>query len=236
MSKTVHSLKLTPYDAVDLNRLAYAAGDVVYDATNQSLRLMDGATVGGFTLITQKSLNTTLTSTLSLYVSSTSLTTTLGNYATNTALTNAVSGINTTLTNTYVSNTSLATTLGSYVTSSSLTTTLGSYVTSSNLTTTLSSYVTSSNLTTTLTGYVTTTNANISVTGTAGGTAVPISTNSGTLTFASNNGITVGIIGTTITISSPQDLRTTAAPTFANATIGGVNIKPFAVAMAAALS
>ena len=47
MSKTVHSVKLQAYAAVDLNRISYSGGDVVYDKTNGTLRIMDGETPGG---------------------------------------------------------------------------------------------------------------------------------------------------------------------------------------------
>jgi hypothetical protein len=42
--------------------------------------------------------------------------------------------------------------------------------------------------------------------------------NQGTLTFASTNGITATVSSSTITINSPQDLRTNASPTFAGIT------------------
>jgi hypothetical protein len=51
MSKTVHSVKLVPYDASDLTKLSYSNGDVVYDNTNKTLRVMDGATEGGIPLM-----------------------------------------------------------------------------------------------------------------------------------------------------------------------------------------
>jgi len=53
MSKTVHSVKLQAYDAVDLDRVSYSNGDVVYDVTNQTIRVMDGSTAGGFKLASQ---------------------------------------------------------------------------------------------------------------------------------------------------------------------------------------
>ena len=42
MSKTVHSVKLQAYDSVDLDKLSYSNGDLVYDLTNSTIRLMDG--------------------------------------------------------------------------------------------------------------------------------------------------------------------------------------------------
>jgi len=53
MSKTVHSVKLQAYDAVDLNRLSYSNGDVVYDNTNGTLRVMNGTNSGGISLASQ---------------------------------------------------------------------------------------------------------------------------------------------------------------------------------------
>jgi len=53
MSKTVHSLKLVPYNSVDLDKLSFASGDVVYDVTNGTIRLMNGITVGGSKVATQ---------------------------------------------------------------------------------------------------------------------------------------------------------------------------------------
>ena len=47
MSKSVHSVKLQPYASSDLNRLAYSDGDVVYDQSNGTLRVMNGETAGG---------------------------------------------------------------------------------------------------------------------------------------------------------------------------------------------
>ena len=53
MSKTVHSVKLQAYDAVDLDRLSYSDGDIVYDSTNGTIRVMNGITSGGTQLATQ---------------------------------------------------------------------------------------------------------------------------------------------------------------------------------------
>ena len=53
MSKTVHSVKLQAYASVDLDRISYSGGDVVYDKTNSTLRVMDGETPGGGKLATQ---------------------------------------------------------------------------------------------------------------------------------------------------------------------------------------
>jgi hypothetical protein len=60
MSKTVHSVKLQAYDAVDLDRVSYSNGDVVYDVTNQTIRVMDGATAGGFKIASQPWVTTAL--------------------------------------------------------------------------------------------------------------------------------------------------------------------------------
>jgi hypothetical protein len=53
MSATVHSVKLIAYDSVDLAKVSYQNGDVVYDTTNTTLRIMDGKTPGGFPIATQ---------------------------------------------------------------------------------------------------------------------------------------------------------------------------------------
>jgi len=69
MSKTVHSVKLQPYDSVDLERLSYSNGDLVYDITNNTIRLMDGISQGGRKLATQ----TYVTSSLAAYATTASL-------------------------------------------------------------------------------------------------------------------------------------------------------------------
>lgn len=46
------------------------------------------------------------------------------------------------------------------------------------------------------------------------GTSGSATPSSGTVTFASNNGVTLTGSGSTITVSTPQDVRTTATPTF----------------------
>jgi hypothetical protein len=53
MSKTLHSVKLFGYSSVDLDRISYSGGDVVYDKTNGTLRVMNGETPGGSKLATQ---------------------------------------------------------------------------------------------------------------------------------------------------------------------------------------
>ena len=66
-------------------------------------------------------------------------------------------------------------------------------------------------------------NASITTSVTLAGTTVPTGTVSlgGTLTFASNNGIVVSASGSTVTISSPQNLQTTGSPQFTNLTLTG---------------
>ena len=128
MSKSVHSVKLIPYDSVDLDRLSYTNGDIVYDVTNGCLRIMDGVTQGGTKIASQP------------YVTSA-----LAAYATNSALSTAIS---TEVTN---RNNAISTALNSYVTSSSLTTTLSSYATTASLgayalASSLTTYVTQSTL------------------------------------------------------------------------------------------
>jgi hypothetical protein len=53
MSKSAHSVKLRPYANNDLNNLSYSDGDVVYDKTNGTLRVMNGETAGGTLLATR---------------------------------------------------------------------------------------------------------------------------------------------------------------------------------------
>ena len=136
MSKTVHSVKLVAYDAVDLNRLSYSNGDLVYDNTNSTVRVMNGISAGGISLASQA----WTTAKLNSYVTTSSLTTALTGYVTNTALTTAIGSL--------VSSTSLTTTLSTYVTSTGLASSLVPYVTTTGLTSTLN---------TTLSGYATTT-------------------------------------------------------------------------------
>lgn len=45
-------VRLSQYDASDLDRLSYSSGDIVFDVTNTTARLMDGVTLGGFKLAT----------------------------------------------------------------------------------------------------------------------------------------------------------------------------------------
>lgn len=59
-----------------------------------------------------------------------------------------------------------------------------------------------------------------SVSGTSGTASV---SGGSTLSFASTNGVTIAVGATYANISTPQDLRTTASPTFANITISGVS-------------
>jgi hypothetical protein len=96
MSKTVHSVKLQAYDSVDLDRLSYSNGDLVYDLTSGTIRLMDGVSQGGKKLATQ----TWTTTVLNAYVTNSNLNTALSSYATTASL------------STYV----ITTTLNSYAT------------------------------------------------------------------------------------------------------------------------
>ena len=146
MSKSVHSVKLIPYDSVDLDRLSYTSGDLVYDATNGTIRLMDGVTQGGTKIASQ----TWTTTVLSAYVTNSNLNTALAGYAT----TSSLSAYATTSSlSAYATTASLST----YATTASLST----YITSASLSTTLAGYVTSSGLSTALSGYATTTADNL---------------------------------------------------------------------------
>jgi len=53
MSRSVHSVKLTPYNSSQLSSLTYTLGDVVFDQDNLTLRVMDGNTFGGATIANQ---------------------------------------------------------------------------------------------------------------------------------------------------------------------------------------
>jgi len=75
MSKSVHSVKLIPYDSVDLDRLSYTSGDLVYDVTNGTLRLMDGVTQGGSKIASQSY----VTNSLAAYATTSALTTAINN-------------------------------------------------------------------------------------------------------------------------------------------------------------
>jgi len=149
MSKTVHSVKLLPYDAVDLNSISYMNGDVVYDNTNGTLRIMNGVTSGGTSLATQPYVATVLQS----YVTNSALNTALNSYVTTTGLTSTLSSYVTSSALSTSLTTALTTALSPYVTTANLTTTLSSYDTISARNTALSSYTTTANLTTTLNSY-----------------------------------------------------------------------------------
>lgn len=51
MSTVQHSVKLVSYKSTDLDRLSYSLGDVVFDSTNTTLRIMDGENPGGVQLL-----------------------------------------------------------------------------------------------------------------------------------------------------------------------------------------
>jgi hypothetical protein len=180
MSKTVHSVKLQAYDAVDLDRVSYSNGDLVFDITNQTLRIMDGATAGGRKIATQPWVTTALGS----YVTNTSLTTTLASYETTANLATTLSS--------YVTSSSLATTLSSYDTISARNTALSSYVTTSSLNTTLSSYALTSALPTVPT-YSVTTNAAI------GGGQLSLTGTTFTFNPAVQYSLPIAVAGTSIT-------------------------------------
>ena len=61
MSKTVHSVKLIPYDSVELDTVSYSNGDLVYDNTNSTIRLMNGVIQGGTNIATQPWIENLLT-------------------------------------------------------------------------------------------------------------------------------------------------------------------------------
>jgi hypothetical protein len=53
MSKSQHSTRLFPYDLSDITSLTYDNGDLIYDSTNLTLRVMDGYTPGGWSMATE---------------------------------------------------------------------------------------------------------------------------------------------------------------------------------------
>ena len=138
MSKSVHSVKLIPYDSVDLDRLSYSSGDIVYDVTNGTLRLMDGVTQGGSKIASQSY----VTNSLAAYATNTSV-----NTAISTALSTALTGYATTASlSSYATTASLSSyALTSSLSSYALTSSLSSYA----LTSSLSSYLTTSTASTT---------------------------------------------------------------------------------------
>ena len=101
---TLHSVKLIAYNYVDIKNLSYNNGDVIYDDTNNTLRVMDGRTGGGVPLATQSWVNANALTISSLAPAvSAALSTQLVNYsttaqiastyATQSALSAAVAGI-----------------------------------------------------------------------------------------------------------------------------------------------
>lgn len=75
MSRSVHSVKLTPYHSSQLNGLSYSLGDVVFDQDNLTLRVMDGENFGGQTLATQSYINTVFSQAIITVGNSTNATT-----------------------------------------------------------------------------------------------------------------------------------------------------------------
>jgi hypothetical protein len=53
MANIVRSVRLNNYSGSDLDVVTYSNGEIVFDATNNTLRLMDGSTQGGRKLATQ---------------------------------------------------------------------------------------------------------------------------------------------------------------------------------------
>jgi hypothetical protein len=99
MSKSQHSVKLIAYDAIDLNRLTYTNGDLVYDNTNKTVRVMDGITTGGISVATEAWVNqnaltvVTLSSALNNYVPLSTLTSYSTTSQMNSAIATAVAGV-----------------------------------------------------------------------------------------------------------------------------------------------
>ena len=129
--KSINSVKLIAHDSADLDRLSYSNGDIVYDITNATIRLMDGANLGGRKLATQP------------YVG-TAISTALGPYATTTSVGTAISTALTSYATTTSVGTAISTALTSYA--ASVTTALSSYSTTASVTTALSSYSTTASM------------------------------------------------------------------------------------------
>ena len=198
MSKTVHSIKLQAYDSVDLNRLTYSNGDLVYDNTVGTLRIMDGVHQGGKQLLRADLSN--LSATASLTLNSVTASQFTGNLTGN--VTGNVSGTSTSTTGNAATATKLAT---------------------------------ARNINGVAFDGTQDINFQSPMMLTGSDASMGSSMN---LTFASTNGVTISINPTTnnIVVNTPQDLQTTANPSFKSVTVGGVNIKSFAIAMSAALS
>ena len=211
MSKTVHSVKLQAYDAVDLDRVSYASGDVVYDSTSDTLRIMNGTTAGGTKIATQVWVSNNLTTTLNSYVTNTSLSTTLSSYETTANLTTTLSS--------YVTNTSLNTTLSSYDTISARNTALSSYVTTSSLNTTLSSYALTSALPTIPTYSVTTSSA-------SGGGSLSLTGSTFTFRPAVQYSLPTAVAGTSITGTLGGVIPDGTTITISSGVISSVNYLP----------
>jgi len=214
MSKTVHSIKLQAYDSVDLNRLTYSNGDLVYDNTVGTLRIMDGVHQGGKQLLRADLSN--LSATASLTLNSVTASQFTGNLTGNVTgnLTGNVTGNLTGNVTGNVSGTSTSTT--------------GNAATATKL-------ATARNINGVAFDGTQDINFQSPMMLTGSDASMGSSMN---LTFASTNGVTISINPTTnnIVVNTPQDLQTTANPSFKSVTVGGVNIKSFAIAMSAALS
>jgi len=166
MHNTFNSVKLVAKDGGDLDRLSYSNGDVVYDVTNNTLRLMNSVALGGTKMATQPWTNTAITTALVPYVTTTAL---------SSALTTALSS--------YATTTSVTTGLATKLSTSTFTSTIANYATTSSVTTALSSYTTTTALTTLLSNKANS-NAQITVNGTAItiGSSGTVTANAGTLT------------------------------------------------------
>ena len=125
MSKTVHSIKLQAYDSVDLDRLSYSNGDMVYDLTNGTIRLMDGVNNGGKQLLRADLSNLSTSAALSVSSIVATGTITAANFSGSISSLQVTTALGFTPVN--------PTTLNGYVTSSSLTTTLNGYATTSSV-------------------------------------------------------------------------------------------------------
>lgn len=88
MSKTSHAAKLIAYKSTTLDSLTYAAGEVVYDADNNTLRLMNSTTFGGTKMATQPWASSTFTTPAQV---TSSINTALTAYTTTSSLTTLLS-------------------------------------------------------------------------------------------------------------------------------------------------
>jgi len=236
MSKTVHSVKLIPYDSVNLNSLAYAPGELVYDYTALTVRLMDGVNLGGHSLLRADFSNASTTATLTVksIIATTGLSGNLTGNVTGNVTGNLTGNVTGNLTGNVTGNVtgSSGSTTGNAATATKLANSVTINGVAFDGSTNITTHVAGTGIS--ISGTTITNNGLLTLTGTAGSGSV--NTGNGTLTFSSGNGVSVTASGSSLTVNTSQDLRTTATPTFTNLKIGTTPIRSLALALAAAMS